>query len=144
MPHCGEAAWGNICSPDLLCFISLESQPRHVNRAVPIASSRVLWYRGRANKQTGEFYATACETFSQCCGGQVLPSPLSCNSSTYTWKPADMKANVHVFCACIACAHCSTSQKLMIEVSCHPSLNACGCSKVPPFGFQRLFLTVNI
>lgn len=59
--------------------------------------SLFLWYQGRANKQTGEFYTTASETFSQCCRRQVVSSPYSCNSSMYTWKHGDMKANVHNF-----------------------------------------------
>lgn len=66
-PLCGEVAWGNICSPDLLAFISPESHNRHVNRAVPMGRPhKLLWYTSKANKQTGECHALACGTFSQC------------------------------------------------------------------------------
>lgn len=134
--RCG-IAWGNICSPDALCFISPESQPRHVNKAVPIACPQVFYGSKAAQTNKVEnFTHRPCKSFSVRHGRQMLffstlvPSAAVIRART-NGKHADMKANVHNFThACLSWCSGRSTWAAAAWLPCHTSHHPCGSIKV--------------
>lgn len=131
--RCGTA-WGNICPPDVLCFISPESQPRHVNKAVPIACPQVFMVPRQRKQTNRRILHTGLRSILRAprATSAFFPRvPATVIRTRTHGKHVDMKANVHNFThACRSWCSRRNTWAAAARLPCHTSHHPCGSIKV--------------